>query len=195
MISMKTKVLTTTREKKAMEDKELVMEILGGNEKALKFFYGAYRGRLFTFIKNKIANENDAEEILQDVLLATIEALRDFSFRSSLLTFICSIANHKVIDFYRRKKIKNVVFSRLPDVEPLISTFFGPEEQLDEQLLKQKIHQTFQNITPKYRKILQLKYVYGFSVSEIAQKLSISFKSAESQLFRARRAFVMAYSL
>lgn len=176
-----------------MDDKKLTSQILAGNERVLRYFYRTYKPRLYNFIKSKIANEDDAEEILQDTLLATIEALRDFSFRSTLFTFIASIANHKIIDFYRRKKIKAVVFSRLPDVEPLVSTLFGPEESLDEELLKQKIKQTFDSITPKYRQILKLKYIYGFSVSEIAKKLSVSFKSAESQLFRARQAFVFAY--
>lgn len=178
-----------------MEEKKLVSQILAGNEKALRLFYHAFRPRLLTFIKGKIANDKDAEEILQDVLLASLEALRDFSFRSSLYTYICSIANHKVIDFYRRKKIKDVVFSKLSDVEPLISTFFGPEDCLNEELLRQKIKQTFRNLAPKHSRILKLKYIYGFTVTEIAQKLSISFKSAESQLFRARRAFILAYSL
>lgn len=177
-----------------MDDEKLVSQILTGNEKTLRHFYHKYQPRIATFIKNKIANEKDAEEIIQDTLLACLEALRDFSFKSSLFTFICSIANHKVIDFYRRKKLKAVVFSRIPDVEPLISTIFGPEESLDEELLKQKIKQTFENIAPKYRRILKLKYIYGFTVTEIARKLSMSFKSAESQLFRARRAFVLAYS-
>ncbi|MBI3380209.1 RNA polymerase sigma factor [Candidatus Gottesmanbacteria bacterium] len=176
-----------------MDDKQLVTQILKGNEKALRYFYDKYQPRLLTFITNKIANEKDAEEILQDSLLAALEALRDFSFRSSLFTYICSIANHKVIDFYRRRKIKAIVFSKIPDVEPLISTLFGPEKLLDEALLKQKIKQTFRNITPRYSKILKLKYVYGYTVSEIARKLSISFKSAESQLFRARQEFALAY--
>lgn len=178
-----------------MDDKALVKSILKGDERALRWFYSHYHPRLLTFIKNKIENEKDAEEILQDTLLGTIEGLRDFSFRSSLFTFMCSIANHKVIDFYRRKKIKSVLFSKLGDVEPFISTLLGPEEALDEELLRQNIRETFKKIAPKYSKILRLKYIYGYSVEEIARSLSISFKSAESQLFRARKAFVEAYAL
>lgn len=174
-------------------DVQIIKEILKGDEKSLRNFYHHYQPRLLTFIKNKIANENDAEEILQDTLLATIEALRNFSFRSSLFTFICSIAMHKIIDFYRKKKIKNVVFSKIPDVEPLISTLIGPEETFDSEILKKNIKDAFTSIAPGYRMILKLKYEYGYSVMEIAAKLSISFKSAESQLFRARRAFATAY--
>lgn len=190
---MKLPRITTDKQLTDMTDKELVTQILKGNEKTLRYFYKTYQPRLLNIIKGKIANDNDAEEILQDVLLASLEAMRDFSFRSTLYTFVVSIANHKVIDFYRRKKIKHVVFSRLPNIEPLISTFFGPEQSFDDAILKQKIKQTFQNLTPNYRQILQLKYIYGFSVSEIAKRLCLSFKSVESQLFRARKAFTFAY--
>lgn len=174
-------------------EKKLVEQIVAGNEKALRSFYRYFKPRLLSYIKNKIADEDDAEEIMQDTLLATVEKLRDFSFRCRLFTFICSIANYKVIDFYRKKKIKRIVFSRFAEIEPLISTLFTPEEELDEQLLREKIRQTFEKIAPKYSRILKLKYVYGFSVKEIAVRLSISFKSAESSLFRARRAFAQAY--
>lgn len=178
-----------------MNDKELVNQILSGKENALLCFIRHFQKPLSGYLRKKIANEEDMEEILQDTFLATIESLRDFSFRCSLFTFICSIANHKVIDYYRRKKLKNIVFSRLPEVESLLATLLGPEEKLDEALLRQKIKETFKTIAPKYEKILKLKYIYGYSVAEIAQRLSISFKSAESQLFRARKSFVANFAL
>ena len=174
---------------------ELVRGILKGQEKDLRKFLHHFERPLSTYISKRVENPEDREEILQDTFLATLEGLRDFSFRSSLFTYICSIANHKVIDYYRKKKIKNIVFSKISEIEPLLATLLGPEEALDEELLRQKIKTTFKKLTPMYEKILKLKYIYGYSVSEIAEKLSISFKSAESQLFRARRAFVSAYSI
>lgn len=176
-----------------VNEETLVARIIAGEEKSLRLFYHMFYRSLRTYIGKKIANEQDAEEVLQDTLLASLEALRNFSFRSSLFTFLCSIANHKVIDFYRKKKIRHLVFSACSDIEPLISTLFGPEEALDEELLRRSIREAFGRITPIYQTMLTLKYVHGYSVGEIAQKLSISFKSAESKLFRARRAFVLAY--
>jgi RNA polymerase sigma-70 factor (ECF subfamily) len=178
-----------------MDERQTVNKILSGDEPTLRYFYRHFQPSLLTYIRNKIANEADAEEIMQDTFLATIEGFRDFSFRCRLFTFLCSIANHKIIDFYRKKKIKSIFFSHLAEFEPLVSTLLGPEEKLDEELLRQKIAQTFERLTPRYRQILRLKYIYGFSVGEIAYKLSISFKSAESQLFRARRAFATAFAL
>ena len=141
----------------------------------------------------KINNPRDCEEILQDTLLAAIEGLRDFQYKSTLFTYLCSIAKHKIIDFYRKKKIKKIVFSQFENIEPLLLELFGPEEAFNGQILKQKINKTFASLSPNYRLIIKLKYVYGYSVEEIAGKLAITFKSAESLLFRARKAFEYSY--
>lgn len=178
-----------------LDEREIVCGILSGQGKSLRQFLNHYKRPLTTFIGKRVNDQHDLEEILQDVFLGALEGMRDFAFRSSLFTYLCSIANHKVIDYYRKKKIKNIVFSKMTDVEPLLSTLFGPEDSLNEEILRQKIAETFKRIAPVYGKILKLKYVYGYTVDEIAQKLSISFKSAESTLFRARKAFVAAYSL
>jgi RNA polymerase sigma-70 factor, ECF subfamily len=179
--------------KKTINEKEIIDGILKGDESSLRIFYRHFKPSLSTFIRNRVSNEKDAEEILQDTLFDTIEGLRDFGFRCRLFTFICSIANHKIIDFYRRKKIKSIIFSRSKSIEPMLMTLLGPENVLDDALLRQNIESTFRKISPTYQKILKLKYIYGYSVGEIANKLSISFKSCESHLFRARKAFAAAY--
>lgn len=177
----------------SLEEKKLVKQILMGNKIALRRFYLHYSPKLLNFILRNVDNPKDGEEILQDTLLASLEGLRDFSFRSTLYTFLCAIAKRKVVDFYRRKKIKTFVFSHLPEIEPLVSTLLTPDEELDEKFLKEKIKKTFKLLQPKYEKILKLKYIEGLTVKEIAAQLSISFKSAESTLFRARREFAEVF--
>ena len=180
--------------KTKVDDKNMAGRILKGDERALNYFYRHYNHSLYTYISRKIGQKEDIEEIVQDTFLATLDGLRDFAFKSSVFTFICSIANHKIIDFYRKKRIKKIVFSKFEEVEPLLSQLFGPEEALDGEILKQKIKETFSKLSPSYTLILKLKYVQGFTVEEIAQKMSISFKSAESQLFRARKAFTFVFN-
>ncbi len=173
-----------------MNDTDLVNKILARDRQALYAFYQAYTPRLARFIQSKISVKEDAEEILQDSLFAFLEALRDFHGKASLETFLFSIANHKIIDFYRRRKLKQVVFSQAPQLEAIISPLLNPEEELDTTLLKEKIQKVLSKLLPRYRQILIFKYLDNLSVGEIAGKMAITFKSAESQLFRARRAFV-----
>jgi RNA polymerase sigma-70 factor (ECF subfamily) len=173
-----------------VEDTKLIPKILARDRVALLTFYRRFTPKLSRFIRTKIGNPADAEEILQDTLYAFLEAIRDFEGKSNVQTFLFSICQHKIIDFYRRKKIKHAVFSQMPQLSALISPLLSPEEELDVTLAKEKIHAVLWRIMPQYRRILVLKYIEGHSVEEIARKLTITFKSVESQLFRARKAFV-----
>jgi RNA polymerase sigma-70 factor (ECF subfamily) len=176
-----------------MEDTQLVRRLLARDKHAVATFYRTYAPRLRRFIGVKVASREDAEEILQDTLFAFLEGIRDFSGRSSVGTYLFGICQHKVIDFYRRRKFRHVVFSRMPQLEAIVSTALNPEEELDVTLAREKIHRVLRLLLPVHREILVLKYLDGLSVDEIAGRLVITFKSAESRLFRARRAFVEAF--
>jgi RNA polymerase sigma-70 factor (ECF subfamily) len=173
-----------------VEDTELVLKILARDRRALLTFYRRFTPKLSRYIRTKIGNPADAEEILQDTLFAFLESIRDFEGKSNVGTYLFSICQHKIIDFYRRKKMKHAVFSQMPQLAALISPLLSPEEELDATLAKEKIHTVLARLLPQYRQILILKYIEGQTVAEIARKLTLTFKSVESQLFRARRAFV-----
>lgn len=173
-----------------MNDSELIQKILTRDRHALSVFYRTYTPKLRRFIRNKINNSDDAEEVLQDALFAFLEAIRDFAGHAKLKTYLYAIARHKVIDWYRRKKIRHVVFSAVPQLESLAASMRTPEEEFDVTVLREKIHRVLARLLPMYKKVLLLKYADDLTVGEIARRLTISFKSAESQLFRARKAFV-----
>ncbi len=176
-------------------EKELITGLLTGREDAFRKFYAAYAPRLSHFIKKKIDNEDDAEELLQDTLFAFLERVRDFNGESKLSTYLCAIARYKIIDFYRKRRLKQTVFSQLPEgfIE-LFSYIITPEKEFDQTFLREKIQGTLRKLPLDDRKLLLLKYHDGFSVTEIAQKMSCSFKSAESSLFRARKAFQIEFA-
>ena len=177
-----------------LTDRQLVEKILSGERKSLTYFYNHLKPRLHNFISLKVGNFHDSEEITQDVFMASLDALRDFSFKCSLYTFICSIAKHKIIDYYRKKKIKTIVFSQIPEgLTPLISQFLGPEEEFNIVEVRGQITEVFRRLKPKYAYILKLKYIEGLSINHIAEKLLTSIKSVESMLFRARIAFAKEY--
>ena len=171
-------------------DNQIISKILSRDRRTLLVFYRRYAPKLSRFIAGKIANPGDAEEVLQDTLYAFLEAIRDFQGKSKIQTYLFSICQHKVVDYNRKKKLKHAVFSQMPQLEAMISQLISPEEQLDAVLVREKIHAVLGRLLPRHRQILQLKYLDGLSVEEIAKRLAMTFKSVESQLFRARKAFV-----
>lgn len=176
-----------------MDDKTLVARLFARDRRALLLFYRGHASDLRRYIRPRVAAGEDAEEILQDTLYAFLEGLRDFQGKSSIRTYLFSICQHKIIDYYRRKKIKHLVFSQMPKLEMLVSPLLGPEAVFDKTLVREKIQSVFARMQPSYRQVLILKYLEQVSVEEIARKLSITFKSAESRLFRARKTFVEAF--
>ncbi len=173
-----------------MDDTTLIARLFSHDRRAVASFYQQYAPQLRRHIAHKVKSHEDAEEILQDTLFSFLEGLRDFQRTCSVRTYLFSICHHKIVDYYRRKKITHFVFSQMPQLETLVSPLLTPEAEFDEVVVREKIRAVFGKLLPTYRQVLVLKYLDQVSVEEIAEKLSISFKSAESRLFRARRAFV-----
>jgi RNA polymerase sigma-70 factor (ECF subfamily) len=149
--------------------------------------------RLRNFIDQRVDNEQDAEEILQETFIAAFESLSRFSHRSSLFTWLCAIAKHEIIDYYRKKRIKTILFSRLPWLENLASQALGPEQIFLRKEFEGRVKETMMNLSEGYQQVLRLKYYQGLTVIQIAERLNETAKTVESRLFRARKAFAKAF--
>ncbi len=176
-----------------MEDQELVQQILNGDQKAVSLFYRRFREPLLAAVSEKV-DFGVAEELVQEIFLSALQSLPLFSGKSSLYSWLLGIARHEVCDYYRKRKIKEVVFSKLPFLKRLVSQALSPETAFEEKELKEKIKSSLGKLSEGYRRILRLRYIDGCSVADLALKLGISYKSAESKLFRARLAFQKIYS-
>jgi RNA polymerase sigma factor (sigma-70 family) len=62
------------------------------------------RGRLLSFIRKRVANEEEAEDILQDVFFQFVEAYRAIESIERVTSWLFSVARNKIIDRYRKKK-------------------------------------------------------------------------------------------
>jgi len=158
-----------------------------------KEFYNKYYLGIKGFISQKIDDEGLVEEITNDVLLAAINSKENFNKKCNEFSWICGIAKHKIIDYYRKKKIKTILFSVSPSFEEIADKALTPERDVLKNELKMEIKNTFRDLGRKYKKILKLKYVDDLKVKEIADKLEISVKATESQLIRAKKKFREAW--
>ncbi len=175
------------------KDSVLLSRLLDRDERALKSFYTLHKLSLLSFIQKTITDSGEAEEIMQDTFLDFIEGLRDFRGQSSLKTYLYSITKYKIIDKLRRKKIRRIFFSHVPSfiIDSFATVFF--DDDLDREQVVKKIEIVLSKLPHDYALILRLKYVDGRSVKEIAQEFHLPFKTTESLLFRARKAFIHSY--
>ncbi|MDP4011826.1 MAG: RNA polymerase sigma factor [Candidatus Roizmanbacteria bacterium] len=176
-------------------DQEIVKRIINRDERALHMLYKKFRPQIFGYIYRRIPQKHIAEEITQDIFIHFLEGLRDFRFQCSIKTFLFAIARNKSIDYMRKKKIKQILFSRLPTFVVEGLTQFVMDDELERKELEQKLATTMQALPHDYRLILRLKYMEDKSVKEISKKLLKTFKSTESLLYRARKAFIDLYKI
>ena len=154
-------------------------------ERWYKKYYPGIRG----FVEKKIDDVGVVEEITNDILLAGFNSLPTFKGDCSEFSWLCSIAKHKIIDYYRKKKIKTLLFSACPIFEEIADKALTPERDCLKNELKGEIKKTFEEIGEGYKKILRLKYVEGWKIEQIAEKLELSVKAVESKLMRAKVKF------
>lgn len=185
--------LTVTMDIEEEKEKRLISDLVSGDEEALSVFYRIYAPRLERFIISRVQLREDADEILQDTLLSALDSLVLFSRRSKFFSWLCGIARHEIADYYRKRKIKTVVFSRFPGVLRFVSRALEPDAKFMRDEYERRVKLALEKLLPHYRQVLELKYMDGLSVVEIAERMGMSFKACESALTRARRAFELAY--
>jgi len=152
-------------------------------------FYRRYKKGVEGFVAKRIDDTGVAEELTQDILTAAWRSKDDFRKESEEFSWICAIAKHKIIDYYRKKKLKTVLFSISPMFEEIADKALEPEEETLRRELKKEIKKTLRAVGEGYQKILRLKYVEGWRISEIAEKMKLTIKAVESRLIRAKKRF------
>lgn len=171
----------------------LIEQIIKGDKQAVVTFYKEHSPRIAHYLRKKLPREEDVEEILQDVFYEALDSLSLFSGKSTPSTWLFSIAHHKIVDFYRKKKIKSVLLSQLPFLQLFAHEITQPEFQLEKDRIRDKFEQTLHQLSEKYQTILTMHYELDMSIKEIALELDLSFKATESLLFRARQQFKLMY--
>jgi len=166
-----------------MEEKELITKLKSGDEHAVKLWFDLYFNRLLNIIEMKVSNKKDAEEIVQQTFLNCLKHLPLFLGKSSIWTWMNSIARHEVADYFRKRYAKKAL-KTIP-----LSELIPLKQISDSEDVSLKVREVLSKMRADYSELLLLKYADGKKVTTIAKELGKSIKSIESDLFRARKEF------
>ena len=171
----------------------LINRILAGDKQAMLELYKTFAPKIERYLFQKLPSKEDVEEILNDTFLEAIDSLQLLKKEENLQAWLYRIAHNKTVDFYRKRKIKQVLLSQAPFLEILAKEIHQPEFQFEKNIIRDNIEKALHEISAPYREILQLHYEEHIPVKELAVKYNLSFKATESLLFRARKSFQKAY--
>lgn len=171
-----------------------IKRILNKDSKAVVEFYKFYSPKVLSYLSKKLPRFEDAEDLTNDVFLDAIDSLYLLKKEESTQSWLCKIAHNKMVDFYRKQKVKSMLLSQMPFLQIIANEISQPEFQFEKDRIRDKIEEALQSLPHKYRKIIRLFYEEKIPVKDIAEIFNLSFKATESLLFRARRSFKLAYA-
>lgn len=170
-----------------------IKRILTGDNKAVGEFYKTYSPKILSYLSKKLPAFEDAQEITNDVFLEAIDSLSILQREENTSAWLYKIAHNKMVDFYRKRRIKTLLLSQMPFLQIVANEINQPEFQYEKNKIRDRIEETLHSLSQKYQKILRLHYEEKVSVKELARIFNLSFKATESLLFRARQSFKLAY--
>jgi RNA polymerase sigma-70 factor (ECF subfamily) len=193
-----------------MRSEETLGRALAGDGQAFRELTEPYRRELQVHCYRILGSIQDAEDLLQETLLAAWRGLDGFEGRSSLRSWLYRIATNRCLNALRdsarrpREQLANLSEVLLPEptrrgdpswLEPypdvllddLPDGSLGPEARYE---TKESVSLAFlialQHLPPRQRAVLVLRDVLGFRAAEVADMLDSSVNSVTSALKRAR---------
>lgn len=138
---------------------------------------------LLSFIKKRVDNEYDAEDILQDVFCKIQNNIDSLQNGDKIHAWVYSITRNAVTDYYRTHRFENYS-SELSDDIPDERLESGSENANEEiaQCLKVMVN----SLPDKYKEAILLTEFQNLTQKELSQKLGLTLPGAKSRVQRAR---------
>ena len=140
------------------------------------------RNRLKNFIAQKVDNEADVEDILQDVFCKIHRRIDELKDPDKLYSWVYQLTRNAIIDYYRDQK-KGVFVSE----EFLSEIAVEPADKDIEEEVLSWLKPMIEDLPDKHREALLLTDIEGMTQRDFAEKLDLSFSGAKSRVQRARQ--------
>ncbi|MCP5515592.1 MAG: RNA polymerase sigma factor [Spirochaetales bacterium] len=168
---------------KHASDREIIREILNGNQELFRILVDRYKNPVAAVIKGMLGDCPEAEDIGQDTFISLFRTLANFRGESALKTYLIRIAmNLSLNELKRRKRMlaKNV---KMDSPENYVQLFEKPQQENRE--LAESINMALEKLDSRQRSVFILRIVEGYSTKETADILHIPLGTVLSRLSRA----------
>lgn len=164
-------------------DKETLIRLKKGDYAAFEELYWIYNRRLNNFILSVLFDKSLAEDITQTCFLKIWENRKNIDEEKGFTSYLHTIAKNLVYRETERELLKNRFLTMLQEKgqNPDNTT----QDTIDANLLQEHINQLIEKLPPARKEIFIMNKLQGLSNKEIAEKLSISEKTVETQVYRS----------
>ena len=172
-----------------MNDDELfslIQQARDKDQKAQTKLINIFWVDVFSFVLTKVRNEIDADEITVNVFSKVLSKLDMYDVHFQFKTWVLTIAQNTVIDFWRKKMRENEeVTDNMHEIKNQFAK--SPEELMISNEDHKQIIQIIETLDSNYQDIIKLRFFEEKSIKEIAEELNISLANTKVRIMRAKK--------
>jgi RNA polymerase sigma-70 factor (ECF subfamily) len=168
-------------------DEQLAEQAKTGSRDAFQVLYTRYLPRVYNRVRSKVP-QNDIEDVTQDIFIAVARSLGNFEQRARFNTWLYTIVNRQIADYYRRRNRGGggglpVELDDPEESYEIPSTV--DQDQADQRLI---IEHALQRVPEHYQDIITMRFSDGLTFAEIAHLRGQTLEAVKSLYRRAIQA-------
>ena len=157
-----------------LSDSELLVEFRNPvtKEKAFTSIIKKYQEKLYWHLRRMVVDHDDANDVLQNVMIRIWNGLENFREDSQLYTWLYRVATNECLTFLEQQKKRAAV--SLSDVESGLENKIKADQNFDGNKLEWKLQLGIQQLPEKQRIVFQLRYYDEMPYEEMSRVLETS---------------------
>lgn len=164
-------------------DNDILYRLKNGDQDAFEVIFWQYNAKVHNFVMSILYDKSMAEDITQSVFLSIWEHHAQIDISKNFSSYIFTIAQNQV---YRQTEKALLSYNYQEHVKKSqVSLDVDIEDNIDYQFLERLIWELIDRLPSSRKEIFMLSRKHGLSNKEIAQRLSISEKTVETQITRS----------
>jgi RNA polymerase sigma-70 factor (ECF subfamily) len=178
-------IVTRIRTDNRVEQDEIKPEVLisrsqEGCRDSFEQLVRYYEKRVFNYLCQFVGNSHDAEDLTQDTFVKVYKNIHRYKPQYAFTTWLFTIAKRTALNFFRAKRSTSELDENLKASGP------NPSELVENRDSARNFWAMTENLKPKQREALWLRYGQGMSISEIATIMGTNDVFIRVTLHRAR---------
>ena len=174
-----------------VSDEILIGRIAAGDKAAMRILYGRHSARALRFLIRLVRDQSRAEDLMSDTFFDVWRQASRFEGRSSVSTWILSIARFKALSSMRKTRERELEPEVAEAVEDDADT---PEVTVQKASKAVAMRRCLETLSADHREIVDLVYYHEKSVEEAAEILAIPAATVKTRMFYARKKLAEALS-
>ncbi|MBN2430666.1 MAG: sigma-70 family RNA polymerase sigma factor [Acidobacteria bacterium] len=164
-----------------LTDEALALAAQAGNRAAFTQLVERYSSRLYCFLRQKVRNNQDAEDLVQETFMRAFQKIRLYDSRWRFSTWLYTVAARLAVSHYRKHRER-------PVPAPVVETPPDPQDVLHRQEEAAQVWTLARDLNPDYFQLLWLRYQEEMPIKDIAHVVQRTRLQVRVQLHRARGA-------